>query len=393
MTTPDLSPMFQPLSLRGMILPNRFVMPAMQRGWCVGGRPLPKMVDYYRERVEGGVGLIIGEACAIDHPSSTGQAPAAHLFGPAVASWARCVEAVKRAGGHMFMQLWHEGAMRSEGVGGPAPHTPTLSPSGLVWAGRANGRAATDEELDEIKAAYVVAALTAQRIGADGVEIHGAHGFLLDQFLWSETNRRTGERGGDHLGDRIRFPAEVAAAIRAAAGPDFVIGWRFSQWKEVDFEAKVAHTPEELGLMLSALRQAGVDVFHASTRRFYLPEWPGSDLGLAGWAKSLTGAPVIAIGCVGINTDVVAGAPSEVSHATLEGQLGELARRFDNREFDLVAAGRALIGDPQWVNKVREGRFGDIQPFRQETMDEIDWDTSFMVEGLARGNSATYSSE
>ena len=120
MTVPDISPLFQPLTINGMTLPNRFVMPAMQRGWCVDGVPLPKMADYYRERVDGGVGLIVGESCTIDHPSASGQNPAAHLFGPAVPSWERCVRAVKDAGGHMFLQLWHEGSMRREGAGGPA---------------------------------------------------------------------------------------------------------------------------------------------------------------------------------------------------------------------------------------------------------------------------------
>ena len=116
MPHPNVSSLFEPLTINRMALPNRFVMPAMQRGWCVNGVPLPKMADYYRERAEGGAGLIISEACAIDHPSATGQNPSAHIFGPAVASWARCVRAVKDAGGHMIVQLWHEGSMRRQGV-------------------------------------------------------------------------------------------------------------------------------------------------------------------------------------------------------------------------------------------------------------------------------------
>jgi 2,4-dienoyl-CoA reductase-like NADH-dependent reductase (Old Yellow Enzyme family) len=381
---PDLSGLFRPFTLKRITLANRFVMPAMQRGWCVDGVPLPKMADYYRARVEGGTALIIGEAAAIDHPSSTGQSPAAHLFGPALKGWARCVRAVKDAGGHMFLQLWHEGAMRREGTGGPKPLAPTLSPSGLVWKGRCNGRAAAAKDLDDIRDAYVRGARAAQDMGADGVEIHGAHGFLLDQFLWSETNARTDGRGGDDPRARVSYPAEIVAAIRSAVGPDFVIGWRFSQWKEVDFAARIAHSPEELGTILTALRAAGVDMFHASARRFHIPEWPGSDLGVAGWAKKLTDAPIIAIGCVGIEQDVIDNTRGQDSKPTRPGALDELARRFARGEFDLVAAGRAMIGDAEWVNKIREGRYADIRPFSRDILEQVDWDLSLMMEGLAR---------
>ena len=380
----SLSPLFAPLKVKHLTLPNRFVMPAMQRGWCQDGEPLPRLADYYRQRVEGGVGLIIGEASAIDHASSTGQPPAASMFGPALAGWGRCVRAVKAAGGAMLLQLWHEGAMRTAGLGGADPGAPSLSPSGLVWDGRANGSAATRAELAAIKAAFVRAACAAQDLGADGVELHGAHGFLLDQFLWAETNRRTDGLGGRRLAARLSYPVEVVAAVREAVGPQFVIGWRFSQWKEVDFDARVARTPAQLGVILGALRQAGVDLFHASTRRFDRPEWPGSERGLAGWAKSLTDAPVIAIGGVGVAGDLIETEEKPTEPWSIEAQLERLGRRFDAGEFDLVAAGRALIGDAQWVEKVRTGRLDQITPFSRELLDEVGWDVSLMMEGLSR---------
>lgn len=380
----DLSGLFLPLAVNRITLPNRFVMPAMQRGWCVDGVPLPKMADYYRSRVEGGVGLIISEACAIDHPSATGQSPAALLSGPALGAWANCLRAVKQAGGHMLIQLWHEGAMRSEGRGGPVPGAATLSPSGLVWQGRRNGRAASAAELDAIRDAFVRAACHARDIGADGVELHGAHGFLLDQFLWSETNRRSDRFGGESVVERVRYPAEVVRAVRSAVGPDFIIGWRFSQWKEVDFAAKVASSPAELAIMLDALRSAGVDLFHASTRRFHTPEWPGSDMGLAGWASACTDAPVIAIGCIGIEDDMLESAKGQRADVAAQLRFTELGRRFDRGDFALVAVGRALIGDARWVNKVRDGRFDRIVPFDPGILEQVDWDTAMMMEGLAR---------
>jgi 2,4-dienoyl-CoA reductase-like NADH-dependent reductase (Old Yellow Enzyme family) len=266
----------------------------------------------------------------------------------------------------MFMQLWHEGAVRKEGGDGPYAQYPTLSPSGLVHAGKPNGRAATAEDLDAIKDAFVRGALAARQIGADGVEVHACHGYLLDQFLWAETNRRTDGYGGDDIRARVRFPAEIVRAIRMAVGPEFVIAFRFSQWKEVNYDARVVPTPQDLGVMLSILRAAGVDIFHASARRFWIPEWPDSDLGIAGWTKSLTDAPVIAVGSVGLDTDVMENFFGKEAQSTGDAGFRELLRRFSNAEFDLVSVGRGHIGDPDWVTKVAQGRYSDIRLFTKK---------------------------
>jgi 2,4-dienoyl-CoA reductase-like NADH-dependent reductase (Old Yellow Enzyme family) len=380
MTALEVSPLFRPFPLKGITLPNRFVMPGMQRGWCRDGKPLPQMADYYRRRVEGGISLVISEACAIDHPSATAQTPAAWITASTGDAWARCVEAVHGAGGHMLIQLWHEGAIRKDGASGLLGEGPTLSPSGLIRPGRSNGRAATLSDLAELTAAYVRSALVAQRAGADGVEIHGAHGYFLDQFLWGQTNRREDGYGGDDIRARIRFPAEIARAIREAVGSEFILSFRFSQWKEVDYNAKIVETPDELRLMLSAMQSAGIDVFHASTRRFFMPEWPGSNLGFAGWCKSLTDVPVIAVGSVGLDVDVMDNLFGKEARPTGEEGLRELVRRFENGEFDLVSVGRSVIGDPQWVRKVQERRYADIRPFSKDDLGQMDWDISYLEE-------------
>jgi 2,4-dienoyl-CoA reductase-like NADH-dependent reductase (Old Yellow Enzyme family) len=378
----DVSPLFEPFELGRLVLRNRFVMPGMQRGWVEGERPLPRMADYYRRRVEGGVSLVISEACAIDHDVSTGQAAAAFIDDSTAGAWATCVDAVHAAGGHMLIQLWHEGAMRKEGVGGRRPDLPTLSPSGLVYEGRENGVAATAEDLEEIKAAFVRSALAAREAGADGIEVHGAHGFLIDEFLWAETNRRTDGYGGPDLRARLRFPTEVVAAIRNAIGPDPVISFRFSQWKEVDYEARICETPEELGTMLQTLRSAGVDMFHASARYFSRPAWSGSDLGLAGWCKSLTDAAVVTVGSVGLNVDIMTSIlGEEETRLDLEPTLGELVRRFGRGEFDLVAVGRSNISDPEWVRKIRDGRHSEVRAFSKDDIRETEsWDAEFAEE-------------
>ncbi len=369
----DLSSLFTPFRLGRLELPNRFVLPGMQRQWCAGGRPLPALGDYYRRCVEGGVGLVITESCAVDHTSSTRNDLFVRINDDTAEAWAGCVAEAKSAGGAMLMQLWHEGAIREDGGEGPWAPYPTLSPSGLASATKPNGRAATAQELQDIKAGFVRSALLARQIGLDGVEIHAAHGYLLDQFLWAGTNQRTDGYGGPDIRDRVRFPAEIVAAVRQATGPDFVIGFRFSQWKEIDYNARVADTPEDLKIMLAALRTAGVDVFHASARRFWTPEWPGHDHGVAGWTKALTDAPVIAVGSVGLDIDVMENFFDREAKPTGEAGFAELMRRFNDRQFDLISVGRGHIGDQGIINKFREGRFDDIRHFtRKDVLGDLD---------------------
>ena len=151
----------------------------------------------------------------------------------------------------------------------------------------------TEAEIGETIEAYARSAELAMEAGFDGVTLHGGHGYLLDAFVWADTNRRTDSWGGD-LAARVRYPAAVVAAVREAIGPDSPLFYRFSQHTQQDYKARKAETPEELGVYLGALAEAGVDLFDASTRRFGDPAFPeleGDDgeVTLAGWARRLTG--------------------------------------------------------------------------------------------------------
>lgn len=365
-TSYDLTPLLQPLDIRRVRLRSRFVMPGMQRSWCVDGAPDHRLRDYYRRRALGGTSLVISESCAVDHPSATKDPTFAQISPATVEAWRGCVQAVHEAGGTMFLQLWHQGGVDYGGDAERDPHFVAVSPSGFSQPGEPFGRAATPSDLQGIKEAFARGAIDAQRVGADGVELHACHGFLLDQFLWPTTNRRADRYGGPTVADRATFPAEVAAAVRQAVGDDFVISIRISQWKESDYEAKIVQSPEELGQLVSILRSAGVDMFHVSTRRFWTPEWEGSDLGLAGWVKSFTDAPVIAVGSVGLDADVMATLSGEEARPTGARRIGDLVRRFQRGDFDLVSVGRSQIGDPDWVAKMRDGRPGDIRAFRRD---------------------------
>jgi 2,4-dienoyl-CoA reductase-like NADH-dependent reductase (Old Yellow Enzyme family) len=368
----ELDILFTPQRIGSLVLRNRFVMPGMQRGFMSDGSPTPKMVEYMRRCAAGGVGLIISESTSPDHPSAYWQPIMGRLEAGTLAAWRPVVEAVHGEGAAFVLQLWHPGAMRKVAAGHPLAGYPALSPSGLIQAGRPHGRAMTRQDLQELKLAYVRAAERAQRLGADGVEVHSAHGYLLDQFLWAQTNQREDEYGGQSLAERARYSAEIVAAIRAAVGPDFVISYRFSQFKEVDYGAVVADSPKDLKDMLTLLRARGVDLFNVSSRRFHKPEWPDSEhpeFTIAEWAKSMTDAVVMTCGSVGVNVEMFANLfdDEEPSELTLERDLQFLADRVRRGTLDLVGVGRMHIANNDFVSKVREGRYRELALFNKTT--------------------------
>jgi len=367
----DLSALFDPLRIRSLNLKNRFVMPGMQRGWCVDGHPPMRLADYYAARARGGVQLIISESIAVDHPSASRTRKYGRLADDTAQEWARCAEAVHRAGGHFFTQISHDGALLAAPDGDYFADSPVLSPSGLMKPGTPVGDPASLADLDAVKAAFVRSARIAKHIGADGVEIHVCHGYLLDQFLWSGTNRRDDRYGGPDVADRVRFPAEVVQAVRDGVGADFPISVRLSQWKQMDFEAQVARSVAELAVLLEAFVRAGADVFHVSTRRFGDAAWPDSPLSLAGWARKLSSKPIIEVGGVGLTIDMVETFSGQETQGPAEINFPALARRFEDGEFDLIAVGRSNIADPDWVAKVRSREWGRIRQFKLADLGDV----------------------
>jgi 2,4-dienoyl-CoA reductase-like NADH-dependent reductase (Old Yellow Enzyme family) len=370
MTPWELAPLFQPLVIRNARLRNRFVMPGMQRGFMSDGSPTQKMVDYMRRCAAGGAGLIISESTSPDHPSAYWQPMMGRLEAGTLRAWKNVVTAVRGEGAVFFQQIWHPGSMRKVAEDHPLARFPAWSPSGLIQSGRVNGCAMTRQDLQDLKQAYVRAAENAQTLGAHGVEVHSAHGYLLDQFLWAETNARDDEYGGPSLVERARYPIEIVAAIRKAVGEDFAISFRFSQFKEVDYAATVASDPEDLRAMLAALRAAGVDMFNVSSRRFLKREWPDSehpDLTIAEWTKKLTDAPVMTCGSVGLNVEMFANLfeDQEPSELSIERDLTALAERIAKGTLDLAGVGRMHIANNDFVNKVRERRFHELALFNK----------------------------
>jgi 2,4-dienoyl-CoA reductase-like NADH-dependent reductase (Old Yellow Enzyme family) len=354
----DASPLLQPADIVGLHLRNRLVMAPMTRQFSPGGIPGEDVVAYYRRRAAS-LGLLITEGTYVDHPSAGTNDRVPRFYGvDALAGWRQVAAAVHDEGGAIFPQLWHVGAQRKPGAP-PFPGAAIVSPSGLDAAGQRIGAPASRQTLADIAASFARAAADAQAAGFDGVELHGAHGYLLDQFHWAVSNHRADGYGGDIAG-RVRFSAEVAAAVRSAVGPDFPVAFRFSQWKIGNYDARIAETPEELTAFLTPLVDAGVSMFHVSTRRYWLPAFAGSDRTLAGWTRHLSGLPVIAIGSVGVATQFQA-SPDEDALPTLTlAPLVELLRRG---EFDLVALGRAVLADPEWARKLTDAQLAEIRPY------------------------------
>lgn len=364
----DLSPLFTPLVLRGVTLRNRFVMPAMQIGFTENCGPSLRTIDYLRGRAEGGAGLIFSESCAPDHPSAYWQAAFCVMNGETRGRWAQLCDAVKRAGAAFAIQLWHPGGQRRPVEGFVHADAPTLSPSGLLAAEREGGRAMTMDEMDDLAAAHVRAAEDAMAIGADGIEVHAAHGYLMDQFLWAETNIRDDGNGGTSIEDRARYPLRIAAALRETIGAEALLSFRFSQFKEVDYGARVFATPDELARFGALARAAGIDMLNVSSRRFAKPEWPEQDpaLGIAGWTRRLSGLPVMTTGSIGLSKDMFADLFENQDPAlAIAADLTELARRFEAGEFDLVGVGRMHIANADFVNKVRDGRLDELRLYNK----------------------------
>lgn len=363
--------LFKPFKLGNLELNNRIVMAPMTRTYSPGNVPNDMVVEYYKRRAEGGVGLIVTEGTFVNHKAAIAYPNVPAIYGEkALAGWKKVVDAVHAAGGKIAPQLWHVGGVRKPGIE-PGGDTPGYSPSGMAKPGKVTGHAMTKEDIAEVVAAFAQAAKDSKDIGFDAIELHGAHGYLIDQFFWEGTNQRDDEYGGN-MQNRSRFAIEIIKAVRAAVGPDFPIILRFSQWKQQNYSARLCDTPEQLEAFLQPLSEAGVDIFHCSQRRFWEPEFEGSDLNLAGWTRKITGKPAITVGSVGLNADFL---PDDgfVDFKDAEpASLDNLIERMGKDEFDLVAVGRALIANPDWANQVADGNFEKLAAYEKDMLKTLD---------------------
>ena len=227
----SIESLFEPLKIKNLLLKNRFVMAPMSRYQNNGGIPNDDFIEYHRLRAAGELGLTITGATAVDRIAANNHPKLANINESSRAGWEKVVRAVHAE----------------------------ESPSGLEAPDRKVGEPMTDKQIADCIEAFARAALMAMEIGFDTVEIHAAHGFLLDEFFWDATNRRQDQWGGKTLMERSRFVVEVIRAVKAVIEPEAPLLLRISQWKEQDYGVKLVNSPSELEAWLTPMLDAGVD--------------------------------------------------------------------------------------------------------------------------------------
>ena len=354
--------LFKPYKLKNLNLRNRVVMAPMTRNQSPGGMPTSEVVAYYSRRAKAEVGLIITEGIEVSHEASSAYPNVPRLdTKEAREGWKRVVNGIKENGGSVIAQLWHCGGFRKLGMQ-PNPEVPGHTASGLVKPGKKVAHEMTLEDIKQTINAYASDAKYCEEIGFDGVEIHGAHGYLIDNFFWEGTNIRDDSYGGS-IEKRSQFVSEIIQAVRSNISQEFIVGLRFSQWKQHDFEAKLAHTTDDLKKVLLSPVESGLDYLHSSMRRFWESEFEGSEENLAYWTKKISNIPTIGVGSVGLDSDFIdMTAPSKP--ASIDKAIDDISKE----KYDLLAVGRALLSDHEWVLKMKEGRLKDVIPYSKEAL-------------------------
>ncbi len=336
------SSLFTPLRFAGLDLANRIVVAPMTRiSAGPKGVPTARMADYYARYVKGGFGLVITEGTYIDQRYSQGYRDQPGIADDdQTAGWQRVVQAVHGAGGRILLQLIHAGALIQHNDYGDEAIAPSaVQPKGeqldrYYGAGPFSmPRAMTAEDIEETIRAYGDAAARAQRAGFDGIELHGANGYLPDQFLTDYTNQRDDAFGGTITG-RVRFHAKIIEAMRAATGPDFCIGVRLSETKVNDFDYSWPGGTDDAEVIFPAVEKAGASYIHISAHIGIGPVFDSGST-LSGLARHYTDLPVIACGKL------------EVPERAVD--------LIEAGEADMVALGKAALADPDWPRKVQAG--------------------------------------
>jgi len=279
-----------------------------------------------------------------------------------IQGWKRVVDAVHKEGSAFAPQLWHTGLSSADPIG----------PSPLQYVYKGNTYLVPGMEsfdFDQIREAFVTASINAQKIGCDAIEIHGAHGYLLDSFMSKRTNFRKDNYGGDFQ-NRIRFPSEIVSAIRKAVGPDYPIIYRFSQWTVSDYNEIKFENSKELQIWATTMKNAGVSIFHVSTRYALAPafSWEDAHKTLVEWTREFSGLPCIAVGKVAISIEF-GGESRDVQVIPVADPTPFLNMIEDNKA-DMVAIGRSLLSNPDWVKVVRDEDWKKLKPYDKVVLDK-----------------------
>lgn len=339
--------LFEPISIGGIEIRNRIVMPAMTTRFADSdGAATEQGIQYYAARARGGVGLVIVEMSGVDRGGSHRQRELAVYDDIYVPGLKKLADTVKSHGARIAIQLAHGGAQALSRVTGLQPVAPTGMPY-VVHEQVTETHVPKELSIEEIKllvTRFADAADRARRCGFDMVEIHGAHGYLIYQFLSPLTNKRKDEYGGDLKG-RARFGIEIVRAVKRRA-PELPVIFRISANEYADG----GFTIEDSRTVCRWLDEAGVDAVHVSAGSYLSPYVymvppmtlsGGCFLHLGQAVKEMVSGPVITVGRLHD--------PFLAETAIVEGKT------------DMVALGRQLIADPEWAQKIQEGRFDEVR--------------------------------
>ena len=338
----DKNILFHSFKINKTNLNNRVGLAPMTRiSATEEGYVTDKMVKYYRSFAKGGFGLIITEGTYIDDKNSqTYRYQPGIAFDGQAQVWKKVVDAVHEEGGKIFMQLQHSGPLSqenqfSEDNIAPSPVKPKGEQLKFYFGeGEFNvPREMTKEEMNDVRKSFVKAAQRAESVGFDGVELHGANGYLLDAFLTEYTNLRIDEYGGS-TENRVRFLVEIASEVKKAVGNDFTVGMRISQSQVNDYFYKWSGKEEDAKIIFTSLGQSGLDYLHVTEFEAWQPAFEGIEESLVSLAKKYSQLPIIA-----------------------NGQLEKLEKATEilsNGDADIIALGKGALANHDWVKKVEE---------------------------------------
>ena len=338
----SLTRLFQPGSIGAMQLRNRIIMAPMGTLFAnEDGSVSERLCRYYEERAKGGVALIIVEVTAVArggkaHPRELGIYEDEFIPG-----LRRLVDSVHRHGASVAIQLHHTGRQTTAEAAGGQPVAPSAIPCPLL---KVMPRELTIQEIERLVEAYAEGANRAKEAGFDAVEIHGAHGYLICQFLSAYSNKRTDRYGGDIEG-RMRFALDIVARAKEKVGTDFPTLFRLSAQEYVpngltlDETRIVAQRLQDAGIHCLDVSAGNYEAGHMTIQPGWLPR--GCLVPLAEEIKAVVSIPVSVAGR--INDPVLANTIIEQGKA------------------DFVSLGRPLLADPELPNKAREGRLDDIR--------------------------------
>lgn len=336
----DTSPLLKPISIGSMKVKNRLAVAPMVTEYCdQDGFATEKFLEYHEARARGGWGLIITEDYAVT-PEGRGFWTAGLWKDEQIESHAELVRRVHKHGAKIVAQIYHAGRQTTADIIGCQPVAPSPIPCPVLSN---DPRSLTIPEIKKIVSQFGDTALRAKKAGFDGVEIHGAHGYLIAQFMSNYSNKRYDEYGGS-LKNRLRFPLEIIADIREKCGDDFTVIFRISANEHVPGGRDIAETK----LIAQILEKAGIDALHVSVG-VYESTWSiipplnvpkGWIVDYAEEVKKVVNIPVITVGRIN------------------DPWLAESI--IASGKADMVSMARGSLADPDLPNKFMAGDHQDI---------------------------------